>query len=144
MAGSCQVSVLVENSARRTGAALSVGERPVPRLADLRLGAPAASHHRRRPGRLIASPRSSIFMPGEHVYRFYEQAGNRHHRSIDLCSLQAAARPAHSQSERALNLVMTHRLRPVGTAFSSCFVLTATGRTLEWWADVLEMDVQGP
>ena len=51
-------------------------------------------------------------MPGEHVYRFYEQAGNRHHRSIDLYSLQAAARPAHTQSERALNLVVTHRLRP--------------------------------
>ncbi|OLP89296.1 Sec-independent protein translocase protein TatB [Symbiodinium microadriaticum] len=62
---------------------------------------------------------------GEHVYRVYQQAGNRHYRSIDLYSSQAAARPTHNQSERALNLVMMHRLR-----------------TLEWWADVLQMDVR--
>ena len=51
-------------------------------------------------------------MPGEQVYRVYQQAGNRHYRSIDLYSPQAAARPTHNQSERALNLVMMHRLRP--------------------------------
>ena len=61
---------------------------------------------------IVTSPRSSIFMPGEHVYQFYEQAGNRHHRSIELYSLQAEARRAHTQIERALKLVMTHRLRP--------------------------------
>ncbi|OLP83509.1 Pepsin II-1 [Symbiodinium microadriaticum] len=55
---------------------------------------------------------------GEHVYQFYEQAGNRHHRSIELYSLQAEARRAHTQIERALKLVMTHRLR-----------------TLEWYAE---------
>ncbi|OLQ01820.1 hypothetical protein AK812_SmicGene15394 [Symbiodinium microadriaticum] len=62
---------------------------------------------------------------GEHVYQFYEQAGNRHHRSIELYSLQAEARRAHTQIERALKLVMTHRLR-----------------TLEWYAEVLDMDVR--
>eukprot|EP00439_Symbiodinium_sp_Y106_P009388 s5207_g1.t1 len=78
----CPVSVLVEMQARGTGAALSVSDRPVPRLA------------------------------GEHVYTVYEQAGNRQYCSIDLHLLQAAARPVHNQSERAVNLVMTHRLRP--------------------------------
>ena len=51
-------------------------------------------------------------MPGEHVYTVYEKAGNRQYCSIDLHLLQAAARPVHNQSERAVNLVMTHRLRP--------------------------------
>ncbi|CAE7677460.1 unnamed protein product [Symbiodinium sp. CCMP2456] len=49
---------------------------------------------------------------GEHVYTVYEKAGNRQYCSIDLHLLQAAARPVHNQSERAVNLVMTHRLRP--------------------------------
>ena len=112
MAGSCQVSVLVEVQARGTGAALSVSDRPVPRLAGLRLGTVAAVHHRRRPAWLTRNPRCCTFVPGEHVYTVYEQAGNRQYCSIDLHLLQAAARPVHNQSERAVNLVMTHRLRP--------------------------------
>ncbi|OLQ05559.1 hypothetical protein AK812_SmicGene11261 [Symbiodinium microadriaticum] len=77
--------------------------------------------HAQRSGQEI-----ELFTTGsEHVYRVYQQAGNRHYRSIDLYSPQAAARPTHNQSERALNLVMMHRLR-----------------TLEWWADVLQMDVR--
>ncbi|CAE7679257.1 unnamed protein product, partial [Symbiodinium microadriaticum] len=60
---------------------------------------------------------------GEYIYQFYEQAGNRHHRSIELYSLQAEARRAHTQIEKALKLVMAHRLR-----------------TLEWWAEELDID----
>ncbi|CAE7595305.1 tatB [Symbiodinium sp. CCMP2456] len=62
---------------------------------------------------------------GEYVYTVYEKAGNRQYCSIDLYLLQAAERPTHNQWERAVNLVMRHRLR-----------------TLEWWADVLQMDVR--
>ena len=97
---------------RGTGAALSISDRPVPRLAGLRLGTVAAVHHRRRPAWLTRNPRCCTFVPGEHVYTVYEQAGNRQYCSIDLHLLQAAARPVHNQSERAVNLVMTHRLRP--------------------------------
>ncbi|CAE7697274.1 unnamed protein product, partial [Symbiodinium sp. KB8] len=68
----------------------------------------------------------SMLDEGEKVYQHYEQAGNRHHHSIELYSLQAEARPAHTQIEKALKLVMTHRLR-----------------TLEWWAEELDMDVLG-
>jgi len=51
-------------------------------------------------------------MPGEHVYTVYEKAGNRPYCSIDFYLPQAAACPTHNQFERAVNLVMTHRLRP--------------------------------
>ncbi|OLP93781.1 hypothetical protein AK812_SmicGene24276 [Symbiodinium microadriaticum] len=47
---------------------------------------------------------------GEYIYQFYEQA---------------EARRAHTQIEKALKLVMAHRLR-----------------TLEWWAEELDIDVR--